>query len=77
MEIVSKKLCRIQLINWHFFENERICLNGSTLISGENTAGKSTILDALQLVLTSTGLKYALRQAPENISKKQKGLVFI
>ena len=37
-----KKLTRIQLVNWHFFENEQICLNGSTLISGENTAGKST-----------------------------------
>ena len=53
MENQKKILTRVQLINWHYFENERIALNGSTLISGENTAGKSTILDAVQLVLTT------------------------
>ena len=58
MEMMMKRLCRVQLVNWHFFENERICLSGSTLISGENTAGKSTILDALQLVLTTNSRKF-------------------
>ena len=58
MEMMTKRLCRVQLVNWHFFENERICLSGSTLISGENTAGKSTILDALQLVLTTNSRKF-------------------
>ena len=58
MEMMAKVLCRVQLVNWHFFENERICLSGSTLISGENTAGKSTILDALQLVLTTNSRKF-------------------
>lgn len=58
MEIKTKRLCRVQLVNWHFFENERISLSGSTLISGENTAGKSTILDALQLVLTTNSRKF-------------------
>jgi uncharacterized protein YPO0396 len=33
-------------------------MNGSTLISGENTAGKSTILDAIQLVLTTNTRKF-------------------
>ena len=58
MEMMTKRLCRVQLVNWHFFENERICLSGSTLISGENTAGKSTILYALQLVLTTNSRKF-------------------
>ena len=53
MEKQKKTLCRVRLINWHFFENECITMHGSTLISGENTAGKSTILDAIQLVLTT------------------------
>ena len=53
MDNQKKILTRIQLVNWHYFQNERISLNGSTLISGENTAGKSTILDAIQLVLTT------------------------
>jgi hypothetical protein len=54
----SKLLTRIQLINWHYFENECVGLNGSTLISGENTAGKSTILDAIQLILTTNTRRF-------------------
>ena len=39
-----KKLQKIRLINWHRFENETIELGDSVLLSGENGAGKSTIL---------------------------------
>lgn len=70
----SKMLTRVQLINWHFFENERICINGSTLISGENTAGKSTILDAIQLVLTTNTRKFNLA-ANEKGNRNLKGYV--
>ena len=69
-----KKLTRIQLVNWHFFENEQICLNGSTLISGENTAGKSTILDAVQLVLTTNSRKFNMA-ANEKGNRDLKGYV--
>ena len=66
METTQKRLTRIQLVNWHYFENERIALNGSTLVSGENTAGKSTILDAMQLVLTTNSRKF-------NVAANEKG----
>lgn len=66
MENQKKILTRAQLINWHYFENERISFNGSTLISGENTAGKSTILDAIQLVLTTNTRKF-------NVAANEKG----
>lgn len=66
MENTGKLLTRIQLVNWHYFENERISLNGSTLISGENTAGKSTILDAIQLVITTNARKF-------NVAANEKG----
>lgn len=66
MDNQKKILTRIQLINWHYFENERISVNGSTLVSGENTAGKSTILDAIQLVLTTNTRRF-------NVAANEKG----
>ena len=66
MDEQKKILTRVQLVNWHYFENERISMNGSTLISGENTAGKSTILDAIQLVLTTNTRRF-------NVAANEKG----
>ena len=47
-----KQMTRVKLINWHRFENETINFGPSVLLSGENGAGKSTILDAIQFVIT-------------------------
>lgn len=48
----KKSLTRLRLVNWHYFEDETILFNGATLISGINASGKSTILDAIKMVLT-------------------------
>lgn len=74
MENQKKILTRVQLINWHYFENERISFHGSTLISGENTAGKSTILDAVQLVLTTNTRRFNVA-ANERGNRNLKGYV--
>ncbi len=47
-----KTLTKIRLINWHYFTDETIHVKGSVLFSGENASGKSTVLDAIQFVLT-------------------------
>ncbi len=47
-----KLLKRVRLINWHRFPNETIELGNAVLLSGENGAGKSTVLDAIQFVIT-------------------------
>lgn len=53
-----KKLKRIKLINWHLYVNQTVEITGNSLISGENGAGKSTFLDALQYVLTVGKAKF-------------------
>ena len=73
-QMLVKKLCRIRLINWHYFINETICVNGSFLVSGENTSGKSTILDAIQLVLTTNTRRFNTA-ANEKSSRSLKGYV--
>jgi uncharacterized protein YPO0396 len=69
-----KKLCRIRLINWHYFINETITVKGSFLISGENTSGKSTVLDAIKLVLTANTRNFNAA-ANEKSSRDLKGYV--
>lgn len=71
---MMKTLKRIRLINWHYFINETISVNGSFLISGENTSGKSTVLDAIQLVLTTNYRKFNTA-ANEKSSRDLKGYV--
>ncbi len=46
-----KELTGIRLINWHYFRDATLRFQGTTLITGDNSAGKSTIIDAIQLVL--------------------------
>ncbi len=73
-KVTMKKLCRIRLINWHYFDNETINVKGSFLISGENTSGKSTVLDAIQLVLTTNTRKFNTA-ANEKSKRDLKGYV--
>lgn len=46
-----KLVTKIQLINWHYFSNELINLEEINFLTGANTAGKSTIIDAIQAAL--------------------------
>src|SRR5574344_1931931 len=44
---------RLLLVNWSCFQNEIIRLGSSTLFSGVNGTGKTTILDAMLYLLTA------------------------
>ncbi len=46
-----KTATRIQLINWHYFSDEIISLGDINFLTGANSAGKSTIIDAIQAAL--------------------------
>ena len=49
-----------RMINWSRFQDVTIRLEGSTLITGVNTSGKSTVLDAMTYLLT--GNEYNIKQ---------------
>lgn len=61
-----KVLKRLRLINWHYFSNTTTDLKQITLLTGPNGTGKSTIIDALQIVLIgSTRAEYFNKAANE------------
>ena len=46
-----KKLERMLLINWHYISKQMIEFSNINFLTGKNGSGKSTIIDALQLLL--------------------------
>ncbi len=48
----------MKIINWHLFSNQTIEIKNNVVITGENGTGKSTLLDALQYILTAGKAKF-------------------
>lgn len=69
-----KKLTGMRLINWHAFVDESMEIENSVLVSGDNGAGKSTILDAIQFVLTCSKNHFN-KAANENSKRNLIGYV--
>lgn len=46
-----KALKKIKIINWHYFWNQTISVEPIVFLTGVNASGKSTLIDALQVVL--------------------------
>lgn len=46
-----KSLKKIRIINWHYFYNVTFELDQVNFLTGQNAAGKSTLIDAMQVVL--------------------------
>jgi uncharacterized protein YPO0396 len=60
-------LSKLFLHNWHRFDHHVIPVKGGLYLAGENGAGKSSLLDALQLVLVAD-----LHQVRFNVSAQDK-----
>ncbi|WP_067927351.1 ATP-binding protein [Alicyclobacillus shizuokensis] len=68
------QLRRMLLINWHYIVHEVLEFEPVTFLTGKNGAGKSTILDALQLlVLGDTSGHYFNKAANDNSRRTLRG----
>ncbi len=65
-----KKLTRLLLINWHYFQNVIIDFDTINFLTGKNSAGKSTIIDALQVVLMGETRSTAFNRAASKKSER-------
>ncbi len=60
-----QKLIKIKLVNWQSFYDNTIDVTGNILVTGENGAGKSSLLDALYFVLAGGSSKFNLAATDE------------
>ncbi len=69
-----KLLKRLRLINWHYFSNINIEFDQINFLTGENAAGKSTLIDAMQVVLLGdTSGRIFNKAASEKSGRTLKG----
>ncbi|MDR2571636.1 MAG: hypothetical protein LBD23_15275 [Oscillospiraceae bacterium] len=69
-----KKLTKLLLVHWHYFTNELIEFDDINFLTGKNASGKSTIVDAMQLVLLGdTSGSYFNKAASGRGSRTLKG----
>jgi energy-coupling factor transporter ATP-binding protein EcfA2 len=64
------QLQAVRLINWYHFADETFRLTGSCLFLGDNGSGKSTILDAIQLVLVADMTQVRFNKAANESSHR-------
>ncbi|QQE80528.1 ATP-binding protein [Alicyclobacillus sp. SO9] len=65
-----KLLRRALLVKWHYIEHELIDFAPVTFLTGKNAAGKSTILDAMQLVLLGDTAGHFFNKAANDGSRR-------
>lgn len=69
-----KKLTKLLLVHWYYFTQELIEFDDLNFLTGKNSAGKSTIIDALQLVLLGdTSGSYFNKAASDRGDRTLKG----
>lgn len=65
-----KRLTGLLLINWHYIVHEYFRFEQVSFLTGKNGAGKSTILDALQLVLLGDTAGHFFNKAANDNSRR-------
>lgn len=65
-----KKLTKILLVNWLYFSKQIIEVDDVNFLTGKNGAGKSTVIDALQIVLLGETSSRNFNQAANEKSQR-------
>ena len=65
-----KWMKKLRLINWHYFVDETLEFGRQTLITGQNAAGKSTIIDAMQVLLVADQRQIRFNPAAHEEAKR-------
>ncbi len=65
-----KLLKRLLLINWHYISMEMMDFKRVNFLTGKNASGKSTIIDALQLLMLGDTSGYFFNKAANERSKR-------
>ena len=69
-----KKLVKVRIINWHYFYNVTFDIDQVNFLTGQNAAGKSTLIDAMQVVLLGdTSGRQFNKAASEKAGRTLKG----
>jgi len=69
-----KLLTKVKVINWHYFWNETIHIEPIVFLTGLNASGKSTLIDAMQVVLLGdTSGRNFNKAASEKSTRTLKG----
>jgi uncharacterized protein YPO0396 len=69
------ELRRISLVSWHTFEREDIDVVGNASIIGKNRTGKTTILDAIQVILAGAShSSFELNKAANEGGPRDRGV---
>lgn len=68
------KLKSVILVNWYLFDPITVPIRGNVALIGENGAGKSTIIDAIQTVLFGGNQKSIHLNASASVSKTNRSI---
>ncbi len=65
-----KLLKNMLVINWHYFSHALVPFDQVNFLTGQNAAGKSTLLDALQVVMLGETQSYIFNKAANDKSER-------
>ncbi len=70
-----KTLQKLRLINWHYFSNTTTDIRNITFLTGPNGTGKSTIIDALQIIILGTTRRDNFNKAANEKGRSGRDLI--